>query len=137
MAIGIFFGGMGLPGLCGFVGEVMVTLSAWNFSAALAVISASVVVITASYILWTLQRVLLGGEYKGPHPEALTPMTWRESWIAAPLFAFCIFFGVYPQSVFNFVTPSVNRTVEELASWAEDNRPAELTTSEQTAELPH
>ena len=30
IAIVIFFAGLGLPGLCGFIGEVMVTLSGWN-----------------------------------------------------------------------------------------------------------
>ena len=32
LAIGIFFAGLGLPGLCGFIGEVFVTLSVWNYS---------------------------------------------------------------------------------------------------------
>ena len=75
LAIGIFFAGLGLPGLCGFIGEVFVVLRVWNFSHALAVISAAVVILTAGYILWTIQRVYLGAEYKGPHGEALTPMT--------------------------------------------------------------
>ena len=69
----------------------------WNYSTALAVISAAVVILTAGYILWAIQRVYLGAEYKGPHPEALTPITPRELSIAAPLLAFAIFFGVYPQ----------------------------------------
>ena len=30
-AMGIFFAGLGLPGLCGFIGEVFVVLSVWNF----------------------------------------------------------------------------------------------------------
>ena len=50
---------------------------------ALAVISATVVILTAGYILWAIQRVYLGPEYKGPHAEALVPMTWREFSIAA------------------------------------------------------
>ena len=36
LAIVIFFAGLGLPGLCGFIGEVFVTLSVWNFSQVLA-----------------------------------------------------------------------------------------------------
>ena len=36
LAIGIFFAGLGLPGLCGFIGEVFVVLSVWNYSQALA-----------------------------------------------------------------------------------------------------
>jgi NADH-quinone oxidoreductase subunit M len=117
IAIVIFFAGLGLPGLCGFIGEVMVTLSVWNFSQALAVISAAVVILTAGYILWTIQRVYLGPEYKGPHGDHLTAMTGREIGIAAPLVVFAIFFGVYPQAVFNYMEPSVTRSVEELAEW--------------------
>jgi NADH-quinone oxidoreductase subunit M len=117
IAIGIFFAGLGLPGLCGFIGEVLVTLSVWNFSKTLAVISASVVILTAGYILWTIQRVYLGPEYKGPHGDHLTPMTPRELAIGAPLLAFAILFGVYPQVIFSYMTPSVNRSVDNLADW--------------------
>src|SRR5207249_8133801 len=64
----IFFGAMGLPGMCGFVGEFMVILGTWNFSPPgapywgpiFSVLAAMTVVITASYILWTLQRVFFG-----------------------------------------------------------------------------
>ena len=81
---------------------------------------ASVVILTAGYILWTMQRVYLGPEYKGPHGEALTPMTRREVAIAAPLLALAILFGVFPQAIFHYMTPSVNETVDELADWTEN-----------------
>jgi NADH-quinone oxidoreductase subunit M len=125
LAVGIFFAGLGLPGLCGFIGEVLVVLSVWKFSVALAVISAAVVILTAGYILWAVQRVYLGPEYKGPHGEALTPITFREFAIAAPLLALAIFFGVNPQALLNYMTPSVNKTVVELADWTRDNVPAQ------------
>ena len=117
MAMLIFFAGLGLPGLCGFIGEVLVVLSAWNFSIVLAVVSAFVVILTAAYILWALQRVYLGAEYKGPHPEALTPITPREWSIAVPLCIFAIVLGVYPQSLFNYMSPSVDHTVDALIQW--------------------
>ncbi len=129
LAIGIFFAGLGLPGLCGFIGEVFVTLSVWSYSHALAVVAASVVVLTAAYILWTLQRVYLGPEYKGPHAEDLTPITGRELAIAAPLFAFAILLGVYPQFVFRYMTPSVDRTVDNLAAWTARVEPGEPKTA--------
>lgn len=119
LAFGIFFAGLGLPGLCGFIGEVLVVLSVWNYSYTLAVISAAVVILTAAYILWTLQRVYLGAEYKGPHEEALQPITARELAIAAPLLAFAIWFGVYPQAVFRYMAPSVDAEVSRLADWTE------------------
>ena len=95
----IFFAALGLPGLCGFIGEVLVVLSAWSFSMVLAVISAAVVILTAGYILWTIQRVYLGPEYKGPHAEALRPMSLREIAIAAPLVVMAVVLGVFPNAL--------------------------------------
>ena len=117
LAIVVFFAGLGLPGLCGFIGEVLVTLASWNYSRGLAVISAFTVILTAAYILWAIQRVYLGAEYKGPHGEALTPITPRELSIAVPLVSLAILFGVAPQILFRYVTPTVNRQVETLADW--------------------
>jgi NADH-quinone oxidoreductase subunit M len=123
LAIAVFFAGLGLPGLCGFIGEVLVTLSAWNYSKTLAVVSAFTVILTAGYILWAIQRVYLGAEYKGPHGDHLTPITPRELAIATPLVFLAILFGVAPQLLFNYVTPTVNQQVETLATWTREVRP--------------
>jgi NADH-quinone oxidoreductase subunit M len=120
LAIVVFFAGLGLPGLCGFIGEVLVTLSSWNYSRLLAVISAFTVILTAAYILWAIQRVYLGAEYRGPHEDALKPITPRELSIATPLVFLAILFGVAPQMLFQYVTPSVNQQVKNLANWTRD-----------------
>ncbi len=123
LAVAIFFAGLGLPGLCGFIGEVLVTLSAWNYSRIFAVASAFTVILTAAYILWAIQRVYLGAEYTGPHGEDLVPLTRRELAIAAPLVFLAILFGVAPQTLFAYVTPTVNRQVATLAEWTREVRP--------------
>ena len=123
LAVAIFFAGLGLPGLCGFIGEVLVTLSAWNYSRVFAVVSAFTVILTAAYILWAIQRVYLGAEYTGPHGEDLVPMTRRELAIAAPLVFLAILFGVAPQTLFAYVSPTVNHQVETLAAWTREVRP--------------
>jgi NADH-quinone oxidoreductase subunit M len=111
----IFFAALGLPGLCGFIGEFFVVLGVWSYSK---VVAASVVILTAGYILWTIQRVYLGPEYKGPHSEALSPMTRREVAIAAPLVALAILLGVYPQALFKYTTPTVDKAVvQKMADW--------------------
>ena len=112
---------LGLPGLCGFIGEFFVVLGAWSYSKALAIVAASVVILTAGYILWTIQRVYLGPEYKGPHADALKPMTRREVAIAAPLLALAILFGVYPQALFSYITPTVQQTVTAMADWTAES----------------
>ena len=118
LSIGIFFAGLGLPGLCGFIGEVLVVLSTFRYDVTLAVIAASVVILTAAYILWAVQRVYLGPEYRGPHPEALTPSNWRENTIAGVLLAFAILLGVLPyHTLLRYMESTVQRQVDDLASW--------------------
>ena len=120
MALGIFFAGLGLPGLCGFIGEAVVVLSIWKYSMALAVVAAAVVIITAAYILWCLQRVYLGAEYKGPHADHLHPSTFRENLIGMTILAFCILLGVLPyQTVFKYMETTVTKQTNELTQWTE------------------
>jgi NADH-quinone oxidoreductase subunit M len=116
----IFFAAMGLPGMCGFVGEFMVVLSAWNFAppgapqagVVFAVLAAATVVITAAYILWTLQRVYLGtnSAYKD-YPD----ITWREQACAIPLVILSVALGVYPPLVLGWMSPSVDDLVSTLS----------------------
>jgi NADH-quinone oxidoreductase subunit M len=109
----IFFGSMGLPGLCGFVAEVFVVLSSFHYSYTLAVLAAAAVVLTAGYILWTLQRVFLGRseQYRG-----LPDLSLREAIIAAPLVALTVLLGVFPQTlVFDWMAPSVDAVVQQVA----------------------
>jgi NADH-quinone oxidoreductase subunit M len=60
LAVGIFFAGLGLPGLCGFIGEFFTVISSWSYDKLMAIIAASGVILTAGYILWAIQRVYLG-----------------------------------------------------------------------------
>lgn len=114
MAAGIFFAGLGLPGMCGFIGEVFVVLSTWNYSPLLAIIAASGVILTAGYILWAIQRVYLGPEYKGPHKEDITPMTGREKTIAGTLLVMCIVLGVVPHIMFDMMEPTTKLFVDNM-----------------------
>ncbi len=134
LAVGIFFAGLGLPGLCGFIGEVLVVLSVWKYSIVLAIISASVVILTAGYILWAIQRVYLGAEYKGPHGENLTPITMRELCVAVPLMVLAVLFGVYPKLLLDTMQPSVDRQVDQLAAWTQEHDERETAAKPQLIE---
>jgi NADH-quinone oxidoreductase subunit M len=116
----IFFAALGLPGLCGFVGEFMVILGTWNFQPAelpyfgqiLAVLAAMTVVITAGYILWTLQRVYLG---QNPAYKSLPDINFRELLCVLPLVVFAIALGVVPQLLLYWMDPSIAGLVDALA----------------------
>ncbi len=109
----IFFGAMGLPGLCGFWPEVWVVLSAFPFSRTLAVLAALAVVLTAGYILWTIQRVWLGRNHA---MQGLPDLSIREKAIAGTLAALTILLGLFPQAVVRLVGPSVEQVVKQVAS---------------------
>ena len=115
VAVGIFFAGLGLPGLCGFIGEAFVVLSVWGFSPTLAVLAAAGVILTAGYILWTIQRVFFGPEYKGPHGEDITDMNGRESSVAVSLLALAIVFGIMPSIMLDVMNPTTAALTKSLS----------------------
>jgi NADH-quinone oxidoreductase subunit M len=116
----IFFAALGLPGLCGFVGEFMVVLATWNFSPPefpsagpmFAVLAALTVVITAAYILWTIQRVFFGVNtaYKD-----LPDINLRELLCIVPLLVLAVVLGVAPQLLLSWMEPHVTGLVDTLA----------------------
>jgi NADH-quinone oxidoreductase subunit M len=109
----IFFAAMGLPGLCGFVGEFMVVLATWNYSILFAVLAAATVVLTAAYILWTLQRVYLG---TNPAYKGFPDINLRELLCVVPLVVLAVVLGVLPQQLLlSWMEPSVTGLVDTLA----------------------
>ena len=126
----IFFGSMGLPGLCGFVAEFFVVVAAFNYSKLLAVLAATAVILTAGYILWTLQRVFLGRSeiWKG-----LPDMDLREIVIAVPLVVLTIAMGVFPNTlVLSWVSPSVGEMVNSVVPAARELNVSAIGTVEKT-----
>jgi NADH-quinone oxidoreductase subunit M len=110
----IFFAAMGLPGMCGFVGEMFVILATWHFSKVLAILAAITVVLTAGYILWTVQRVYFG---TNPAYKDFPDMSLREVSIAAPLVVLSVALGVLPSYLLlSWMEPSVTGLVNALAS---------------------
>jgi len=107
-----FFASMGLPGLSGFISEVLVLLGAWQKYQVLAILGASGVVLTAGYLLWTIQRV-----YLGPTSEKyqqIAEINGRELFTLVPLGIIVIILGVYPHAVLDLLSASLeqlNQTV--------------------------
>jgi NADH-quinone oxidoreductase subunit M len=115
-----FFASLGLPGLCGFIGEVWVVLGTFAakdkfpWAVPMAILAAAAVVLTAGYILWMIRRVYLGREreeYKG-----FSDASTRETMILVPLAVLCILLGVFPmQTVFNFTNGTLDLMLEHVA----------------------
>jgi NADH-quinone oxidoreductase subunit M len=122
MSAVIFFAAMGLPGMCGFVGEFFVVLSAWQFSPGgqqwigmtFSILAAVTVVLTAAYILWTVQRVFLG---TNPAYKNYPDMTLGELSCIVPLTILAVLLGVLPsQLLVSWMSPSFTHLVDTLLS---------------------
>jgi NADH-quinone oxidoreductase subunit M len=95
-----FMAALGLPGLSAFISEVLVLLGSWRPYPAYTVVGASAVVLTAGYMLWTMQRIYLGK----PNEKylSLPEINNRELWVTlVPLAAIVILLGVAPSIVLN------------------------------------
>jgi NADH-quinone oxidoreductase subunit M len=108
----IFFAAMGLPGMCGFVGEFMVVLATWNFSPLFSILAALTVVITAAYILWTLQRVFFG---QNPAYKGYLDMDLREIACIVPLVVLAVLLGVLPNLLLSWTEGSLSGLADTLA----------------------
>lgn len=115
-----FFAALGLPGLCGFISEALVFVGAWHNQGAYAqfgmrwivLVSLLGIVFGAAYILWTIQRVFMGGlpsKYKNfPDLDA------REWFCLTPLALLCLIVGVCPWIIIDYMEPTVNALFEVM-----------------------
>jgi NADH-quinone oxidoreductase subunit M len=105
-----FFAALGLPGLSGFISEAFSFLGAFQAFRWIAIASTLGIVLTAAYMLWTLQRVFLGtlpDKWK-----SLPDINGRELFTLVPLAIIVIFLGIYPAPVINLISTSVNALVD-------------------------
>jgi NADH-quinone oxidoreductase subunit M len=116
-----FFASLGLPGLNGFISEIMVFLGTYQgFSVApntdkmiLLYIALSGIVLTAVYILWTIQRVYMG-EVKNEHYKEFKDINAREAISMIPIAILCIVLGVFPKLILDVLQPSVDVIVDMM-----------------------
>ncbi len=107
-----FFAALGLPGFSGFISEALVFIGAFKTWPWYTVMSATGVVLTAAYILWTYKRIFLGKvneKYQG-----MQDITWRETVTLAPLVVIVVVLGVYPKimiDIMNATLVSINALI--------------------------
>lgn len=114
-----FFATLGLPGLSGFIGEVMVFLGAFSstrFHVWIAVVSVTGLIFGAGYCLWTIQRMFFGQfGVKGDH--TLADVNGREKLMFIPLSILVIVLGIFPQVLIKYINPFSTELVKLISEW--------------------
>jgi NADH-quinone oxidoreductase subunit M len=105
----------GLPGLNGFVGEILCFFGVFAANRTLGVLSVSTVVLSAAYLLWLYRRVMQG-PLKEPGDGRLRDLSGRELAVLVPLIAFIVLMGLFPGTFLRKMDGSVSRYVESARS---------------------
>lgn len=104
---------IGLPMLNGFIGEFLILRGAFEANRMWAAFGALGIVLGAAYMLWLYQRVFFG-KLENEKNKTLSDLSLREWAYLAPLIALCIWIGVYPKPVLEFVNKPTETIVRQV-----------------------
>jgi NADH-quinone oxidoreductase subunit M len=125
-----FMASLGLPGLSGFIGEVLTFVAAFPVYRVMTILAATGVIITAGYHLWALQRMFLGKfreEWRHDHALEATggrfvEINRREIWSLVPLVALVLVLGFWPKPLLSLT----DRASLDLSSVVSPPGPAQI-----------
>jgi len=101
---------LGLPGTSGFVGEFLVLVGVFQINVFVAVLASLGVILAAAYMLWLYKRVIFG-KMANSELKDITDINKTEIYIFASLVFLTLFFGIYPEPLFNTIDISVSNLI--------------------------
>jgi NADH-quinone oxidoreductase subunit M len=134
----IVLGSVGLPGLCGFVGEFLVLIGTFTANNSWApagltgyfpapklmgVISATAVIFAAMYLL-TMYQKLMFGPLDNPKNKTVRDVHGREIWVFGIVVVAALVMGLWPQPILNRAEKSVDAFVSSYRERLQDARRA-------------
>ncbi len=117
-----FFAGLGLPGLSGFVGELMVLIGAFKTSSLsiwIGILATLGIAISAAYFLWTIQRMFFGKYFvrERSWEEYMNDLSAREKLMLIPLTVLVLLLGIYPRVVLDCSNDTINFFVQHVGNF--------------------
>ena len=117
-----FFAGLGLPGMSGFVGELMVLMGAFSsnkIGAWVGFVAVTGIIISAAYFLWTMQRMFFGTYFvrEASWNEQMVDLTIREKLMFVPLSILVVLLGIFPKLVLDYSNETIEFFILHLAKF--------------------
>jgi NADH-quinone oxidoreductase subunit M len=103
----------GLPGLNGFIGELLILLAAFSANPLYAAFAATGVVLGAVYLFHLYQKVMFGPITK-PENRTLPDLSLREAVIMVPIIVLMVFMGLCPNPILKRTEPSMRKILEQV-----------------------
>ena len=106
------FASIGLPGLCGFIGEFMIFRGVFALIPWAACIALPALLITAIFYLRMLQYVFHGQRMNGAC--SLTDLSRRECLLMMPVMALILILGWFPHYIMDLLNPTLIEAIEGM-----------------------
>jgi len=110
----MLFANVGLPGTNGFVSELLIIFGIYEFNNILGYISATTVIIGASYMLWMFQRAILQDRPEGATVLKMRDLKIKEIVGLAPWVFLVFLMGFYPDIFINKFEPTVTHYLNDI-----------------------
>lgn len=108
---------IGLPGLNGFVGEILCLFGVFQANKIFAVLAVTTVILAAAYLLWMFQRVMQG-PIENEKVRSFKDLKLREIIYLVPIIIMVIIMGIHPQPFLR----KMDASVEKLLNQVKENR---------------
>jgi NADH-quinone oxidoreductase subunit M len=104
---------LGLPGLNGFVGEILCFVGVFAANKVWAVLAVTTVILAAAYLLWMFQRVM-HGPIINEKIKGFRDLDGREILYLAPVVLLILWMGIYPSTFLRKMDASVAQYVNRV-----------------------
>lgn len=104
---------LGLPGLNGFVGEILCLFGIFKSNTVFAILAASTVILSAVYLLWMFQRVMQG-PITNEKINSFKDLNKREICYFVPIIILVFWMGIYPGPFLRKMDVSVNHLLKQI-----------------------
>jgi len=113
-----FMASLGLPGLSGFIGEVLVFLGSFPVYRTITILAATGVIFTAAYHLWALQRIHLGkwNDAVWKDRSIFPDLTLREALTLIPMAAIVLVLGFWPAPMLDLINHGLGDLLHHVTS---------------------
>ncbi len=104
---------IGLPGLNGFIGEILCLFGIFKANRILAILAVSTVILAAAYLLWMFQRVMQG-PITNEKIHSFKDMNKRELAYLVPIVVMIFWMGIYPGPFLRKMDSSVTQLLHRV-----------------------
>jgi len=122
---------VGLPGLNGFVGEILCLFGVFKANNLLAILAVSTVILAAAYLLWMFKRVM-HGPITNEKVDSFPDLNKREMGYLIPIIILMFWMGIYPHTFLHKMDASVNNLINLIKQKETVFADAEINTNEKT-----